>query len=289
MKKFLLLGALALLGSLSMWASDSESGHYLYFKNTDNAWNAVYLRIGRADHVYTRAFTRIGDSDWWKCETPDYDNFTHFTITDNSDATAPVTTYPSGANRLYEYTYDLKENRWFTLNGNEPAGTSGGCHYWANTDSKDPLATKYSITANKYVFYDNTQTQWENVYLRVGRSDAVGMSKHCATYAFTQIGETNYWYLKTSEYNDLQAWTITNMDANSGMIFRLMQSVSTITKQISIRMFIIKPQERQPKEQVRRGSITGQIPLHKIHTLFISCRKSCLVQTGMHRRPSTWK
>ncbi len=216
MKKFLLLGALALLGSLSMWASDSESGHYLYFKNSSNAWNAVYLRIGRADHVHTRAFTRIGDSDWWKCETPSYSNYTHFTITDNSDATAPVTTYPSGANRLYEYSYDLKENRWFTLNGNEPAGTSEGCHYWANTDSKDPLATKYNITANKYVFYDNTQTQWENVYLRVGRSDAVGMSKHCATYPFTRIGETNYWYLSTSTYNNLQAWTITNTDDNNG-------------------------------------------------------------------------
>lgn len=68
MKKFFLLGAIVLLGSLSMWATDadkhkSESGHYLYFKNTGDAWNAVYLRIGRADHVHTRAFTRIGDSD----------------------------------------------------------------------------------------------------------------------------------------------------------------------------------------------------------------------------------
>ncbi len=193
-----------------------ESGHYLYFKNTGNAWNAVYLRIGRSDHVYTEAFTRIGDSDWWQCETPDYFCYTTFTIIDNNDATAPVTTYPSGANRLYEYSYDLKENRWFTLNGNEPAGTYEGCHYWANTDSKDPLATKYSITASKYVFYDNTQTQWENVYLRVGRSDATNSGNHCATYPFTRIGKTNYWYLSTSDYNNLQAWTITNTNANNG-------------------------------------------------------------------------
>ena len=193
-----------------------ESGHYLYFKNTGNAWNAVYLRIGRSDHVYTEAFTRIGDSDWWQCETPDYFCYTTFTIIDNNDATAPVTTYPSGANRLYEYSYDLKENRWFSLNGNEPAGTYEGCHYWANTDSKDPLATKYSITASKYVFYDNTQTQWENVYLRVGRSDATNSGNHCATYPFTRIGKTNYWYLSTSDYNNLQAWTITNTNANNG-------------------------------------------------------------------------
>lgn len=199
----------------------SESGHYLYFKNTDNAWDAVYLRIGRSDHVYTEAFTRIGDSDWWQCETPDYFCYTTFTIIDNNDATAPVTTCPSGANRLYkypyEYPYDLKENRWYTLNGKEPEGTSSdGSRYWAHNASTSSLATKYSITANKYVFYDNTQTQWENVYLRVGRSDAVGMSKHCATYPFTRIGETNYWYLSTSTYNNLQAWTITNTDDNNG-------------------------------------------------------------------------
>ena len=215
MKKFFLLGAIALLGSLSMWASDSQSGHYLYFKNTDNAWNAVYLRIGRNDHVYTSAFTRIGDSDWWVCETPSYNNYTHFTITDNSDATAPVTTYPSGANRLYEYSYNLNSNRWYTLG--EYQNTSGdGSRYWGNTDATTSPVTKYSITANKYVFYDNTQTQWENVYLRVGRSDATNIGNHCATYPFTRIGETNYWYLETSAYNNLQAWTITNTDANSG-------------------------------------------------------------------------
>ena len=220
MKKIFLLGTIVLLGSLSMWATDagkykSSPGHYLYFKNTANAWNAVYLRIGRADHVHTKAFTRIGDSDWWVCETPAYDNFTHFTITDNSDETKPVTTYPSGANRLYEYSYNLNSNRWYTLG--EKQGTSeDGSHYWGNTDATTSPVTKYSITANKYVFYDNTQTLWENVYLRVGRSDATNSGNHCATYPFTRIGETNYWYLKTSVYNNLQAWTITNTNANSG-------------------------------------------------------------------------
>lgn len=193
-----------------------ESGHYLYFKNKGNAWNAVYLRIGRSDHVYTRAFTRIGDSDWWQCETPDYFCYTTFTIIDNSDATAPVTTCPSGSNRLYKYEDDITGDYWYTLGDYENTSGSDGSRYWTHQKSSSSLADKHNITANKYVFYDNTQTQWENVYLRVGRSDAVGMSKHCATYAFTQIGETNYWYLKTSTYNNLQAWTITNTDANNG-------------------------------------------------------------------------
>lgn len=110
---------------------DSKSGHYIYFKNTDNAWTNVYLRIGRADHVYTKPFEAIEGTDWWRCETPDYENYTHFTITDNADATAPVSTYPDGANRLYEYSYDLTEDRWFILT--DGPHTSGTHYYWNNT------------------------------------------------------------------------------------------------------------------------------------------------------------
>lgn len=112
---------------------DSESGHYIYFKNTDNAWTNVYLRIGRANHVHTKPFEAIEDTDWWRCETPDYENYTHFTITDKEDATAPVTTYPNGANRLYEYQYDLTEDRWFILTQGQGPNANGTHYYWHNT------------------------------------------------------------------------------------------------------------------------------------------------------------
>lgn len=62
--KSCLIFALVAMGSLSAWAADSKPGHWLYFKNTNKAWTNVYLRIGRADHVYTKPFTRIGASDW---------------------------------------------------------------------------------------------------------------------------------------------------------------------------------------------------------------------------------
>jgi hypothetical protein len=65
------------------------------------------VRIGRADHVYTKPFEAIEGTDWWRCETPDYENYTHFTITDNADDTAPIDNYPEGANRLYEYFTEL--------------------------------------------------------------------------------------------------------------------------------------------------------------------------------------
>ena len=109
----------------------SEPGHWIYFKNTDKKWSNVYLRIGRADHVHTQAFEQIAGTDWWKCATPDYVGYTHFTITDNEDATAPVTTYPDGAYRLYEYSYDLTEDRWFVLT--DGPNENGSHFYWNNT------------------------------------------------------------------------------------------------------------------------------------------------------------
>ena len=109
----------------------SEPGHWIYFKNTDKKWSNVYLRIGRADHVHTQAFEPIAGTDWWRCETPDYAGYTHFTITDKDDATAPVTTYPAGANRLYEYQYDLTEDRWFVLI--DGPHDNGDHYYWNNT------------------------------------------------------------------------------------------------------------------------------------------------------------
>lgn len=299
----------------------SEPGHWIYFKNTDNKWTNVYLRIGRADHVYTKPFEAIEGTDWWKCETPDYENYTHFTITDNADATAPVTTYPDGANRLYEYQYDLTEDRWFILTqGPNPNGTH---YYWNNTsdlheytvylvpeelgfevwDSESsltlevnwsdvltvpinqevvmspikegshiykgitriPVTAVYGLNFKRYqndvfaqtfaahyesllsadtwngkifsqgknddrskkwfdypapevnsvsghtIYFDNTKTQWEKVYLRIGRSKAHGYSgNHVTSYEFTQVGATNIWSLTTPDYTEAEAWTITN-------------------------------------------------------------------------------
>lgn len=302
---------------------DSKPGHYIYFKNTDNAWTNVYLRIGRADHVYTDAFEPIAGTDWWRCETPDYKNYTHFTITDNADATAPVTTYPDGANRLYEYSYALTDDRWFILTDGPHA--SGTHYYWNNTSplheytvylvpeeldwkhgwtsassvhlelnwtdiravplnkevTMSPIKTgshiykgtisipfeqvygmnfklyeettcketyaiyyddyyqasewdgklfshaknddwnkkwfKYpapeiTIEAGQTIYFDNTRTQWEQPYLRVGRAKAHGYSgNHVHSYPFTRVGTTDIWTLTTEKYSKAEAWTITNV------------------------------------------------------------------------------
>ena len=301
----------------------SEHGHWIYFKNTDNAWANVYLRIGRTDHVYTKVFEQIEGTDWWKCETPDYENYTHFTITDNADATAPVTTYPEGANRLYEYSYGLIEDRWFVLTDGPHA--NGTHYYWNNTsdlneytvyvvpeelgfavwDSESsltlevnwsdvlivpinqevtmspveegshiykgiariPVTEVYGINFKRYqnadwketfaahfesllsadvwngkifsqgknddknekwfdypapeitievghtIYFDNTKTQWEQPYLRVGRAKAHGYSgNHVHSYPFTRVGTTDIWTLTTEEYTGAEAWTISNVN-----------------------------------------------------------------------------
>ena len=153
---------------------DSKSGHYIYFKNTDNAWTNVYLRIGRADHVYTQAFEPIAGTDWWRCETPDYDNYTHFTITDNADATAPVATYPDGAYRLYEYSYDLTEDRWFVLTDGPNAN---GTHYYWNNTSDLHEYTVYLVPEE--LNWVNGWTNEKSVHLELNWTDipAVRLNK----------------------------------------------------------------------------------------------------------------
>ena len=153
---------------------NSKSGHYIYFKNANNAWTNVYLRIGRADHVYTKPFEAIEGTDWWRCETPDYENYTHFTITDNMDATAPVTTYPAGANRLYEYQYDLTEDRWFILTqGPNPHGTH---YYWHNTSDLHEY-TVYLVPEE--LDWQNDWTSANSVHLELNWTDipAVRLNK----------------------------------------------------------------------------------------------------------------
>lgn len=144
----------------------SEPRHWIYFKNTDNKWTNVFLRIGRADHVYTKAFEQIEGTDWWKCETPDYKNYTHFTITDNADDTAPIDNYPEGANRLYEYSFGLTEDRWFVLtDGPYPNGTH---YYWNNTSDLNEYTVYVVPEELGFAVWDNEssltlEVNWSDV------------------------------------------------------------------------------------------------------------------------------
>lgn len=192
----------------------SMSAAALYFKNTGNAWSNVYLRIGRADHVYAKAFTRIADTEWWYCQAPDYDGYSMFTITDSSDETTPIDSYPDGANRLYEWTYDLTANRWFTLTDGPHA--SGEHFYWNNSSSESTQASCITESAGYRIYFDNSLTQWTQPYMRIGRTHVTGMGDYASSYAMTQVTGTDIWYVETVDWSNAEAWTITSSNANTG-------------------------------------------------------------------------
>ena len=189
----------------------SEPGHWIYFKNTDNAWSNVYLRIGRADHVYTQAFEQIAGTDWWKCATPDYAGYTHFTITDNEDATAPVTTYPDGANRLYEYQYDLTEDRWFILT--QGPNANGTHNYWNNTSDLHEY-TVYLVPDE--LNWENDWTSASSVHLELNWTDIPALNKEVT---MSPIEEGSYIYKGTIKIPFTQIY---------GMNFKLYEETTYI-------------------------------------------------------------
>lgn len=193
---------------------NSESGHYIYFHNSGSVWNHVYLRIGRNDHVHTRPFTRLGESDWWQCETPDYDNYDFFTIIDNSDETAPVSAYPANSNRLYEEKKDLYQNRWFTLTDGPHA--EGNHYYWNNTSAVTPQIVLINEYAGHTIYFDNSVTQWEQPYFRIGRSQATDLGDYASARPFIQLDGTDIWYIDTEDWENAEVWTITNFGGNTG-------------------------------------------------------------------------
>ena len=192
----------------------SEPGHFIYFHNSGSAWGDVWLRIGRNDHVYAHHFTRLGESDWWQCPTPDYENYTFFTIMDREDHTAPVADYPDGTNRLYEYNYDLKENRWYTLTDGPHANDNH--FYWNNTSDVNPQIVMINEYAGHTIYFDNSVTQWEQPYFRIGRSQATNLGDYASARPFIRLDESDIWYIETENWENAEVWTITSPAGNSG-------------------------------------------------------------------------
>ena len=217
--KSCLILVMAAICSLNAWADGykSTSSYWLYFKNTNNAWSNVYLRIGRSNHVYTKAFTRIGDSEWYVCQAPDYNNYTHFTITDNNGNSGEgknVTDYPEGTNRVYEYSYNINSNRWFVISTS--GETAGNATWWVTTDNTSyPEATISSETGHR-IWFDNSNSKWSNVYLRIGRSVVLGIGAYTSTWPMTRFGSTDFWYVDTENWSNAQVWTITDTNTNNG-------------------------------------------------------------------------
>ena len=210
MKRNLFL-ACAIIVSLNMWAWDSQSGHTFYFDNSVCQWSNVYLRIETEDAVSIYPFTNIPGNDWWKCATPEESGYTKYTITDNNSTVAG--SYPEGANRLYEYGANIDGDRWITVS---KRNESDSHYFWDNTFHGDYSSFMISSEAGHQIWFDNSNSQWSNVYLRIGRSEVTGYGNYASTWPMTNVEGTNFWYVNTETWEHAEAWTITDTNDNNG-------------------------------------------------------------------------
>jgi len=73
-----------------------------------------------------------------------------------------------------------------------------------------------SSTAGNRVWFDNTDSQWTNVYLRIGRTDQTGLGAYTSTWAMNKLDTTDYWYVDVEDWSNAEAWTITDTNDNNG-------------------------------------------------------------------------
>ena len=194
----------------------SDTRYRLYVKN-ENKWDNVYLRIGNDTYSDVYPFSRINGTNWWYCDAPSWCTATFFTITDNNLNAGEghgVWDYADGTNRLYENDYSISRDHWYTI-GDGPTAT-GNHFYWGMSDEiVFPESLIYSEAGHR-VYFDNSASQWEHVYLRIGRTKATGLGSYASSWPMTKMDGSDIWYVDTEDWANAQAWTITDTDANSG-------------------------------------------------------------------------
>ena len=194
----------------------SDTRYHLYVKN-DNKWAAVYLRTGNSSRSAVYPFSPIYGTNWWVCNAPDQCQMSLFVITDNGNHAGEgiaVTDYADGTNRMYESTYSISQDHWYAI-GDGPIA-SGNHYYWGMEDQLYFLDPLIASEAGHRVYFDNSASQWAQVYLRIGRTEATGVGAYASTWPMTRIGESDLWYVDTENWDNAQAWTITDTDANNG-------------------------------------------------------------------------
>ena len=73
-----------------------------------------------------------------------------------------------------------------------------------------------SSTAGNRIWFDNSKTQWEHAYVRIGRDELTGAGNYAATWPMTQLEGTDLWYVDAEDWSNALVWTITNVNDNNG-------------------------------------------------------------------------
>ena len=174
--------------SLKRWNGDDEqpSNWYTY-------------TFSKSDAVYDNKAVYFGDV--WIC----FGGFAQMTFEAYEGETKQLT-----------YTFWPPETsateHWITKNQFENKVFYG----WNITDY--PLADFpfISSTAGNRIWFDNSNAQWEHVYVRIGRDELTGAGNYAATWSMTQLAGTNLWYVDSEDWSNALVWTITDTNTNNG-------------------------------------------------------------------------
>jgi len=218
MKKFIVL-AFVVLCSLTMWAQQNwESVHMFVvpealwedwshdytLKVSLKRWNGEDSDEGnwdtytfyKCDAVYDNKAVYFGDV--WIC----WGGFAQMTFEAYEGETKQLT-----------YTFwppETNDGHWI-----EKADFENKVFYgWSTSFMTDfPFI---SSTAGNRIWFDNTKTQWEHVYVRIGRDALTGAGNYAATWPMTQLAGTNLWYVDSEDWGNALVWTITDYNGNNG-------------------------------------------------------------------------
>ena len=97
----------------------------------------------------------------------------------------------------------------------EKADFENKVFYGWNTEYMTDFPFIHSAAGNR-IWFDNTNSQWQNVYVRIGRDALTGAGDYAATWPMTQLAGTNLWYVDSEDWSNALVWTITDYNDNNG-------------------------------------------------------------------------
>ncbi len=151
----------------------------------------------KCDAVYDNKAVYFGDV--WIC----WGGFAQMTFEAYEGETKRLTyTFwpPQTSETEYWITKDAFENKVF---------------YGWNTDYMADFPFIHSEAGNR-IWFDNSDAQWEHVYVRIGRDALTGAGDYAATWPMTQLAGTNLWYVDSEDWSHALVWTITDYNGNNG-------------------------------------------------------------------------
>lgn len=97
----------------------------------------------------------------------------------------------------------------------EKADFENKVFYGWNKDYITDFPFIHSVAGNR-IWFDNSASQWEHVYVRIGRDALTGAGNYAATWPMTQLEGTDLWYVDSENWSNALVWTIVDFNDNNG-------------------------------------------------------------------------